>query len=1211
MEIAGLTRPFPELRRAIRMMGMALPVLVAVVIAFCPDEAVGAEAPAPLWKKCETGSGAGQCQNPRGIGIDSNTGHLFIADQGNNRIVELDAWGQFVKAWGWGVADGSAEIQVCTSSCQAGTPGGGRGQFNSPQGIAMDSEGNMYVADNINHRVQKFDPSGEFLLMFGGDVNKTKVEAAAAEVDRNRCPVSPGDICQAGVTGTGSGQFEDWPNGNVIAAGPAGQIYVGDAGRIQVFDANGNFVSQVSSGALAGEKVQSLVADPLGDFYVTFYDSFPFEAKDNVQKLSPAGAPICTMQAPRPNGIAIGPAGNVYVLVGEHRSSTLQPLPTEIRQFSSSCAETGPTFGVGEIGGENIGGFSQISGIAAAGSPCLSSGTDVYVANSIFSNSFIRTYGPPPDNDALCPPPPHAPEIRAQHALSVGTEEATLRAQINPKFWGDTSYYLEWGTEDCAVSACERTALFPGAALGVGVIDEFVNTGAVFLGDLESDTTYYYRFVAESEGGGPVRGNGGTQVAEGSSSHFTTFPAPTPPPIPDPCPNAAFRNGWAARLPDCRAYEMVSPLDKANSDIAVTLSLKGNAPANFEQSEQGGEALAYSSFRSFGDAPSAPWTSHYLARRGEGGWSTKSISPPREGLSFLGNVGDADRQFMGFSEDLCSGWLLHGTEPTLAPDAPAGVPNLYRRNNCGAPSYQPMITTPLADSKALELELQGFSEDASHTVFRAQGGLTPNAALGNKYQVYEAFEGQLRLVSVLPPKGSASTGVASTEVSSAGSDSGNINSGRRESVWQAVSADGTRVYWSAGKLYLRLNADADPGEGECGEEGQPCTIAVSSKGAEFQAASRDATRAIYTETEGGALFEFAYEPETGETHATKLAGGVKGVMGASADATWVYFVSGDDLDAGGPAQAGGANLYVREGKGGGITFIAALSTADADFNQEFSPIAGPPLGPERRLSRITPDGRTAAFVSNASLTGYDNTDAASGKVDSEVFLYDADAKELHCVSCIRSGARPEGRDLFEGANEYWADGLIPAWQSQLYPTRALAEDGNRLFFNSFSPLVLVDTNGKADVYEWEAPGEGDCEVQSSTFVQAAGGCIRLISSGESPADSEFVDADKSGKSVFFKTDSSLLSQDPGLVDIYAARVEGGFPPPPQPPAACEGEACQSPPDAPNDPTPASSAFQGAGNVVQRPAKKQRKKHPRHKKKRHSRQAKHNRGGVQR
>src|SRR5215218_4212931 len=59
-----------------------------------------------------SGPAAGQFYNPRGIAVDSNTGHFYVADTQNRRIDEFTPWGVFVKGWGWGVDTGAAELQT-------------------------------------------------------------------------------------------------------------------------------------------------------------------------------------------------------------------------------------------------------------------------------------------------------------------------------------------------------------------------------------------------------------------------------------------------------------------------------------------------------------------------------------------------------------------------------------------------------------------------------------------------------------------------------------------------------------------------------------------------------------------------------------------------------------------------------------------------------------------------------------------------------------------------------------------------------------------------------------------------------------------------------------------------------------------------------------------------------------------------------------------
>jgi hypothetical protein len=126
--------------------------------------------------------------------------------------------------------------------------------------------------------------------------------------------------------------------------------------------------------------------------------------------------------------------------------------------------------------------------------------------------------------------------------------------------------------------------------------------------------------------------------------------------------------------------------------------------------------------------------------------------------------------------------------------------------------------------------------------------------------------------------------------------------------------------------------------------------------------------------------------------------------------------------------------------------------------------------------------------------------------------------------------------------------------------------------------VPRDTNAKQDVYEWEEPGTGDCTQASPAYSPPNGGCVSLISSGKSPQDSSFLDASANGEDVFISTSSSLLPQDPGLIDIYDARVGGGFPQPTQA-APCQGEACQGAAQNPADITPGSASFVGPPDPV--------------------------------
>ena len=177
-------------------------------------------------------------------------------------------------------------------------------------------------------------------------------------------------------------------------------------------------------------------------------------------------------------------------------------------------------------------------------------------------------------------------------------------------------------------------------------------------------------------------------------------------------------------------------------------------------------------------------------------------------------------------------------------------------------------------------------------------------------------------------------------------------------------------------------------------------------------------------------------------------------------------------------------------------------------------------------------------MSSGQPTGYDNSDRVSGKADAEVYRYDATANggagELLCASCNPSGARPVGRDLIAGPFEFWVASQLPGWENNLYAPRALSEDGQRLYFESTDALTPRDTNGITDVYQWEALGAGGCEEDTPSFSPTNGGCVDLVSSGQSAKAARFHDASPNGQDVFFSTLESLVGQDYGLIDIYDA-----------------------------------------------------------------------------
>jgi DNA-binding beta-propeller fold protein YncE len=203
------------------------------------------------WIVCfsETGKplasfGAAQLGRPGGIAIDKDRNRLYVADAKASRIAVFD----------------TANFQFLNYIGGPGKPPRREnGKFFGPTNVALDKEGNLYVADTLNYRVQVFDPSGKFIRGFGaqgdraGEFIRPKgiavdseghVYVADAEFNNFQILTSDGQpLLAVGTLGTGPGQF-------ALIAGlhidSKDQVYASEMfkGRLQVFQ----YISQPASG---------------------------------------------------------------------------------------------------------------------------------------------------------------------------------------------------------------------------------------------------------------------------------------------------------------------------------------------------------------------------------------------------------------------------------------------------------------------------------------------------------------------------------------------------------------------------------------------------------------------------------------------------------------------------------------------------------------------------------------------------------------------------------------------------------------------------------------------------------------------------------------------------------------------------------------------------------------------------------------------------
>jgi hypothetical protein len=447
------------------------------------------------------------------------------------------------------------------------------------------------------------------------------------------------------------------------------------------------------------------------------------------------------------------------------------------------------------------------------------------------------------------------------------------------------------------------------------------------------------------------------------------------------------------------------------------------------------------------------------------------------------------------------------------------------------------------------------------------------------------------------------------------------DSGGAAGAFELASDDGSRVFFTD---ELRLTEDSTAGATAAGGHRDLYMCEVVEEGGHLACDLTDLTANQLKPS----------EPADVQGH----------VIGAATDGSVLYFVangiltdepnsrgespvSGNCVGGGKFNQGSGlCNLYRYDVASEATSLVAVLSDRDApswglsyeNLNLAFM------------TGRVSPNGRYLAFMSRRSPTGYDNRDVKTGDPDQEVFLYDSQADSgagnLVCASCNPTGARPRGivdpggyPGLLVDRGPIWLQGLagaIPGWttltlSNAIYQSRYLSDSG-RLFFNAADSLVPSDQNGTFDVYQFEfsagsgQPESNDCSLEAPTFSGASGGCISLISSGASPEESAFLDASESGDDVFFLTAAKLAPRDiDGALDIYDARVGGGESEPVKP-VECSGDACQQPAVPPNDATPGSLTFNGAGNVTECPkgkvkqkgkcVKKKAKKHKKHHKK---------------
>jgi hypothetical protein len=1143
---------------------------------------------------CQAGaltSSPGGFEYPRYIAVDNSSGEskgdVYVANtalSGESTIADhvvskFDSSGNLISSWASkGQLDGS------------NATGAVKGPFGPIEGMAVDASGNVWVVDQ-NRQMFEFRPNSSFVTGW------KMLEPQTADGDAGIAVDSEDNL----YTGTRATKFDSTglEIGSVLGAewAPEGfavdsnELYIDVASpggsAIQRYDASchpargfgGNCTPVESFGSAHLESSSGLAIDPstsTDTLYVankrsdSEVASFSVETVPDVSTLK---ATAFTSTSAILNG-SVNPSG-VELKTGLE-GCRFEWGETEIYGHVSPCDENAAQIGSGS---NTVEVRAPITGLQQGKTYHFR----LVAGNANDVNSLIDE--PSQGQDLAFGPP----LIENGSAIGVAASRATIQAQVNPNNV-DTQVRVEYGNE--AGTYANSTPETDVGSSGTSELASFQLSG------LAPHITYHYRVVAENalgEGTGAILSSDHTFLTQTGASDSV--------------------------LPDGRGWELVSPPDKHGAELVPIFETGG------VQASVAGDAISFMATAPTEAEPAGNSNKvQILSRRTPSGWGSQGIAIPHDASTGV-PVGNG-QEYRLFSSDLSLGIVqpFGGFVSQISAEASEQTPYLRTdyptsdvNSPCLASCYRPLVTgtsgyanvpsetvfAPTCETSVIcGPEFVGASPDLNHVVLQSAVPLTEGAPVGTSGEgsLYEWSGGRITLVSVLPDGELAPT-------------NSNPLFGENRVARNAVSTDGSRIVWSSSgskgeRLYVRDTAREE-------------TVQVGSGAVQFQTASSDNSKILFTEgdEEHGDLRECDIVEHEGTlsceyTDLTPVgvgenAGVLRTVPGASEDASYVYFVANAALKNGSVvvqgAQPGGCggfavanvrcNLYVRHN--GATKLVAELSGEDGpDWGRNGSGLVG-------LTARISPDGRWLAFMSDRSLTGYDNRDGVTGRLDEEVYLYDASANDgvgaLVCASCDPTGARPHGTEYtrLESGHGGLAFGSVggfeqdqgiaanvPGWTpfrlgEALYQSRYLSDDG-RLFFDSSDALVPQDSNGTGDVYEYEPPGIGDCQTASATFSEVSDGCVGLISSGTSKEESGFVDASEDGDDVFFLTYAQLSHADTDSIrDIYDARVGGGFVEA-SPLPVCEGDACQSPVGASEDPTPGSLTYSGPGNLSTSP-----------------------------